>query len=458
MNGDIKQFERDLKRLLVQNDRARFVFINNFEVEEHWVTSETGKLPTLSAGAAKSVVNRMEEMGLFLASKTDSLLLKQPIDAEYRQYLEQNGFSFPQIITLEDHDPELNITENTLRCTATLEKLRNLDKENLYLMPFGVSQYEEALSEQVGIPLAVPSDTIFQRVNSKIYSRRLNEQLGIRQIPGCSAETIEELLQGFEQLKRYLSDGYKLVLKDAMGVSGKGLVVIDSEKKFGQCVKMLQKDLARSKVNAIHFVLELWIEKTCDLNHQFIIGRDGSIHFHCVKEALVANGVHQGHLIPSRLTDEQIAELREVQQKIGQSLYADGYYGVVGIDAILDQNGTIWPNLEINARFNMSTYQSVIQERLIDDSKTALIKQYTLKLQKRLPFRTLADTLGDLLFDEQRGTGFLINNFATVNVAHVADGERFNGRLYGVIIVERGENLHDLDARIEDKLSTLQEG
>lgn len=451
-------FENELKQGLVGTKQARFVYINNFEVEESWQDARMVRLPTVSLGSSKVVVHRMEELGLFLAGKNDFVVLKGNPDQAYIRYVQGNGFELPTIIVVEENDPKQNITENILNCKRTLKQLSSLaTQEQVYLMPFGVSAKEELLSKLTGIPLAVPNSETFKKVNNKIFSRELNDKLGIKQIRGFNCSSIEELQMAFVQLRDVLQRNGKLVLKDALGVSGKGIVVIDSERKFERCLSMLQKGSRAGQKKALQYVLEEWIDKVSDLNYQLFISKEGTVTFQFVKEALVKNGVHQGHLMPSTLSKEQIEELQEVGGKLGRALYEAGYYGIVGIDAILDKEGLIWPNLEINARFNMSTYQCVIQERWLDaPTKLALATHYPLKLKQQLSFEFLYDLLRDDLFSPSKGSGFLITNFSTVNAAFVSEGQAFNGRLYGMIITDRMKKLEQMDERIRKALSKVE--
>ena len=203
-------------------------------------------------------------------------------------------------------------------------------------------------------------------------------------------------------------------------------------------------------------MLEQWINKTCDLNYQILIDRTGEIEFLGVKESLVEQGVHQGHLMPPRLDNNQIAVIQDAAFRIGAALHRDGYYGIAGIDAILDEDGSV-PNLEINARFNMSTYQINIQNRWISDGMFGLAKKYAIRLKEPLEYEDLRSVLGQLLFDPLKGEGLLINNFATVNAAFKSKGSLFSGRLYGVIIAHSEEQLRATDIAVEAALTTINE-
>jgi phosphoribosylaminoimidazole carboxylase (NCAIR synthetase) len=450
-------FADELKTALVGDGSATFILLNNFEVETFWKDPGTAGLPSIPLGSSSIIVNRMEEFGILLAGQDDFVVLKAPVDETYRRYLRQNGFKIPNIVYVERNEPHLNITENVLACPDALRRLREIRQQydNLYLLCFGVSRLEEELSRCTGIPLAQPGADVFQKVNSKIYSRSVNEAAGIRQIPGYNCSTLEELRLAYEKLSGCLLENKPLMLKDAMGVSGKGIVKIDSPDRFLHCYRLIERDVKR-KGNRIQFVLEQMVDKACDLNYQFLITRTGEVRFHFVKESLTDQGVHAGHLIPSRLSADQIDVLRSAAEKIGRQLYRDGYYGVVGIDAILDSDGTLWPNLEINARFNMSTYQATIQQEWIDESKSALAKHYTLRLKHPIGFEAILRELDEFIFTKDKGTGLLVNNFATVNAAWNKPGEPFVGRLYCIIISEKSASLDALDGKIRERLSRME--
>lgn len=171
--------------------------------------------------------------------------------------------------------------------------------------------------------------------------------------------------------------------------------------------------------------------------------------------------------MPAGLDDEQSAQVHRAADLLGGRLFADGYRGVVGVDAMLDPDGGVYPVTEINARNNMSTYQSTLAERLIGPDSFALARHYELKLAAPVPFDRLRDRLSGLLLDRPGGTGLVVNAFATVNTATPAfatvnaaapvapdrggpgDGAGFSGRLYGVVVADTAAQLADLDARIE---------
>jgi predicted ATP-grasp superfamily ATP-dependent carboligase len=449
-------FADRLREALVADRDATFVFLGNFEVEENWA-QPYGRLPGFAVKSASAVVNRMEEFGLFLASANDHVLLKDRVDRGFARYLADRGFDAPNLLYVDRNRPERTVTQDALDSPGLLGALRRLAERNAYLLPLGTGDLEERLSAKTGLPLAVPSAAVFRRVNSKIYSRRLTERLGLRSTPGVGVSSIDDLRGLNGSLLAALDRRGRIVVKEALGVSGKGIVVIDARRRLEQLVAMLERRALRTSDGRLDLVVEHWIEdKACDLNYQFVIARDGTVTFDFVKEALTEGGVHKGHLMPSRLTPAQVDYLRECAGEIGAQLHADGYRGVVGVDAILDASGQLYPVLEINARFNMSTYQTDVAERYIGPGKVALACHWPLRLRQRLAFDDLAARLRELLFDAERGTGLLVNNFAAVNAALTPAGE-FDGRLYGLLIAESRAALTRLDEAVTHRLRDLQE-
>jgi hypothetical protein len=217
----------------------------------------------------------------------------------------------------------------------------------------------------------------------------------------------------------------------------------------------------RAGDDRVGLVVEEWVAKRADLNYQFTVGRDSRVHVDFVKEALTEGGVHRGHRIPAGLGEGQAAELAEVARLLGGRLARDGYFGVVGVDAMLDPDGGLYPVVEINARHNMSTYQASVQEAFIGSGRTALIRGYPLRLGAPLPYGSLRRAMAGLMFDPARGTGLLINNYATVNAAAAQEGRApgadFEGRLYGVVVADSADRTAALDDEVVRRLAAVAE-
>jgi hypothetical protein len=449
-------FNARLKSATTGTANASLVFLGNFEVERQWAIGELG-LRGVTFEAGQAVVNRMDEFALLLAGGNDHVVLKQKPDEGYLAYLAGLGLELPNIITVAHQQPERTVTEDVLADPAAIARLAALVDDGCRLSPHGVSALEERLAERSGLPLAAPGAAICKTVNSKIYSRRLADELGLRQAPGWTCDTPAELDEAVAGARALLAAGRKVVVKDAFGVSGKGITVVETEARLDRLHRMITRSAASAGPRRVGLVVEEWVPKQTDLNYQFTVSRDGVVELAFVKEALTERGVHKGHRFPASITAAQQDELSEATQRIGKRLAVDGYFGVVGVDAMVDPRGGLYPLVEINARNNMSTYQALVQERFAGAGKVALARHYVLRLRDELAFDELRRRLDGLLLDRATGYGLLINNFATVNAAAAVRGtasERsFHGRLYGMLVGRSAGELVALDDEITARLA-----
>lgn len=439
-------FVERLKQDLTGDPSARFVFVNNFEVERSWALGEP-KLPGAGVSFAGTTVNRMEEMGVLLAGEGDVVVLKDDLDPEFAAYLATLGAAAGQTVAAENHRPERMVTEDALDSPRLLETLRALADGRTYLMPLGVSAAEEELAKATGLPLAGPSAATCKAVNGKVFSRDLVDRTGLRAVPGRTARTVGELR---DALTEQLALGGGVVVKESLGVSGRGMVRVSDERGAGRLLRLVERRGADAPAN---LVVESWIEHAQDLNYQFVVSRSGGVRFETVKAAVLRDGVHQGHRFPVELSPAVTEQLHEATRRIGEALYAEGYFGLVGVDAMLGRDDTFYPCLEINARFNMSTYQSRIAERLIPDGAHAIAATFGLRLSRRHTFGEVVRALGDLLLDGAGSSGVLINNFATLNAA-AAEGT-FHGRLYGICLAGSADAALAVRTEAERRLNEM---
>ncbi|KJK56565.1 ATP-binding protein [Saccharothrix sp. ST-888] len=443
-------YTADLKEALTGDRATRLVWLCNFEVENQWARDYPG-LPAARVSTTAATVQRMEELGALLAEPADYLLLDRPLDEGYRRYVERLGLGVPTELVTRAPAGAGGTSQAVLDSPELLDRLRQLALDGARLMPMGNSLLEQRICELTGLPAAVPQPAVYERVNSKIYSRRLAAELGLREVPGFCCTTVAELRGAVGQ---GLADGGPLIVKDAYGVSGKGLLVLDSAAKGERLLRMVDRRAQKNGDDAIHVVVERFLPKRFDLNYQFTIDRDGKTRLDFVKEAITAGGVHLGHVMPPDLSPAHLDELARAVDLLGARLHQDGFFGVVGVDALLGADDLLYPVLEINARLNMSSYQGRVTERFLRPGGTALAKHYPLRLTEPLPFERIADALGDLAREPAEGTGLVVTCFGTVNAQSGAGGP-FEGRLYTVLFAGDREQLGVLDDRVARSLDRL---
>jgi D-alanine-D-alanine ligase-like ATP-grasp enzyme len=446
-----------LKVALRGDAGAPLVFLGNFEVEDRWAEGEPG-LPRFALRSAVAVVNRMDEFALLLAGTGDHVVLKEEPDPDFLAYLSDLGILLPDLLCVRQQEPDRVVTEDALADPALLARLGELHARGARLLPHGVSVLEERLAAAGGIAIAGSPAAVCKAVNGKIYSRHVADELGLRQPPGWTCENLAEWDAAVRRARALLADGGTVVVKDAFGVSGKGILVVDDERILLSLDRKVRSRAERTGDDRLTLLIETWVGKRADLNYQVTVGGDGAVQFDFVKEAITASGVHKGHRFPADLTAAQRDELRMAGEALGRRLAADGYRGVVGVDALVGADERLFPVIEINARSNMSTYQARLQEAFVPAGRYAMAGQYPLRLGGRLPFKRLRAALDGILVTADSGSGVLVNNFATVNAAAGTGGPTFDGRLYALLVADSPAALAALDRELTVRLTRLAEG
>ncbi|MDT8912954.1 hypothetical protein [Amycolatopsis sp. PS_44_ISF1] len=439
-----------LKEGLTGDPRTPLVFLCNFEVEQHWARGFPG-LPAAPFSLTGSLVTRMEELGALLAGPDDHLVVQHPLDPEYLGYVRSLGMPPPTVLVADGGEAGAPTAARALESPRLLARLRELGAAGARLVPMGLSAHEVRLSEAAGLPVATPDLATVVAVNSKIYSRRLVEQAGLRAVPGWCCETVPELVELLGRIGPDCSPEAPVVVKDAYGVSGKGLVVVDAPRKAERIVRQVERAAQRRGDDRLHVVVETWLPKRADLNYQLTVLRDGGVRLDFVKEALTVGGVHAGHLSPPELTAGQLGEVENAAAVVGKQLHADGFHGIAGVDGLVTREGTVHPVLEINARFNMSTYQGRVLETAGAGLPASLAGMQPLRLDRPLPFAELRAALGPLLeIDPVRG-GVVVTCFGTVNTM-AGHGSPFEGRLYTIALGPDRDAVTALAARARGAL------
>ena len=451
---------RTLRKSLVGDPEAPLVLLCNFEVERQWAVGHVG-LPGVAVASAPAVVQRMEQLGALLAGPDDFLVLKHPLDDGYRKYVEDLGFAPPTVLVPENVVEERSTTEDVLDSPRLLATLAALGRRGARLLPMGASAAEQKIAESCSLPLAGADAATAERVNGKIYGRRLAGALGLREIPGHCCETVADL----ETALADLAPDHPLVVKDAYGVSGRGLVVVDSPTKAAGLLRMVGRRAAKTGDNRLEVVVEEWIDRRFDLNYQLTVAGDGAVKFDFVKAARTEGGVHKGHIMPPELEPAQLAEIEHAALEVGAALHRDGFVGVAGVDAIVSTAGTLYPVLEINARLNMSTYQGSVVERAQRPGHAGLARHYTLRLGALVAFDQVREALDRV--ERPEPTNIVVTCFGTLNAgAPALSGavapapgataqESFNGRLYVMLFAPDRTRLTDLDGRVQRALAGI---
>lgn len=331
---------------------SKSIYYGEFNAEKYWREESLAKLPEIPDKQSENIVRAMDELLFILCDKEDAVLTRYKFDDNQIEYLKELGFEFKYnntSLTEDKSKEEKNKNICELLITNDNSEIKELLSEEANLETFAVLPEAYKLSDLYHRQFDYPTIEVIKKVNSKIYSSKLNLELGTSN----KIKLIYSSKELFEEGMKYLNTG-SIIIKDSFGVSGKGNLIISNEsilKRIASYVEMQEK-----KGKKVEFILEPLLEKAKDFSCQFKIHKDGSFEIISVQEVRNTGLSYLGSYTPDKEFMEFIKKQSyfEIIEKTAKKLYEDGYYGDVCVDSMILNDQSLCPVVEINARKSMS--------------------------------------------------------------------------------------------------------
>jgi hypothetical protein len=277
---------------------------------------------------------RLAERLLWLANPGDGLLVQEP---------------WPEHLQLEARRREVEL----------VSLKRQKPQQTRLFSPWGWTPGAIAAGESTSalVKQTVPIETV-ARVNSKVWSHKLEQELGIA-LPGARlAASFEELQNAVAIACPYPQD--KWVIKSPFGfaardrVLGRGPSLDEPQAKWSRRRLALRETL----------IFQPWLEVVREYGVVMEIQPDGSSQLFGISD-LQTNGAGTGtgYILGRPPDPARRNELENIAGIVCDRLFKEGYVGPVGIDA-LEHSGGFRPLLEINARYTMG-FVAVAVERAL---------------------------------------------------------------------------------------------
>ena len=431
--------------LTVERERGTIIWMFNIGIEKFW-NNENFSLKDVKENA---IVNRIEEMNLLLTRKQDILILRNKPDSKYLKDLEDLGFDIPIILSPQMKDDEKSIAELVLNDTYLLSELKELSDHNkeLYFVPYGVSSLEEEIARRCDLTIVGATSELNKKINNKVFSRRISEALELTTTEGCICNSLEEVEAAYHKLKKKFD---KIIIKQPCGASGKGLYIVENDRKF-KSTSMILSRFERINQES-EWIVEGWYDKKADINYQIYVSESGEVTTFSVKEQIVDKTIYVGSVMPPRISDDIYNQYIKYGDIIGKELYAQGFTGILGIDSIITSEDIVIPIIEINARFTLSTYVSFLKNKYPNKKMYSFYERIHLttdmnyeKFQK-----ILIDS--DIVFDKVNKHGVLCYVSATLKI----DDDNRSGRLFAVVMGDNGKQLEEYKKKIDIILQNMK--
>jgi predicted ATP-grasp superfamily ATP-dependent carboligase len=433
--------------------RTRYVWWFNIGIESLWNDEKKSVLPQLINKGNLHTVNRTEQLCLLLASPEDIVIQREYPDQIILENLRNIGISTPEIWLPEhfENDEQHPISELMLRDKNILDKIRSLksnqNTDEIILSPYAITHLDSEISLKTGCELIGSSNDTTAWINSKVNSRLLAEELKLPITEGYICDSIFDLEKAVEVLWRD-NNNCKVAVKEAYGASGKGIFTIENK----DSLQFLLNFIKRKAPNGIieNIVVEKWYDTAFDINYQIFIQENGNIEYIHPKKQIVREGVYVGSEFPinDSLTSEQNLFYYESALKIGNKLWQKGYRGLASIDSIITSDGIVFPIIEINGRFTLSTYISFIPA-LLGKDKIYFTKYYNLRAGIEL--KTIWGKISEDKYSLSKGEGILIYSF-------VEGIQNFsNGRLFALFVSRDKEKIALLEKNMDYAISKVEQ-
>jgi hypothetical protein len=270
---------------------------------------------------------------LWLAAPGDALLLEQPWSVELR-------------------------TQASSRGVELVDPAKPQDQSARIFTPWGWTPGAAAAGTRSGAIVTPIPFEIVARVNSKLFSHSIEEELGIV-LPGTAvASNLTELADAVARACPSPND--KWVIKSPLGFAARDRVLGRGPDLVGPAAIWSQRRFARRA----QLIFQPWLQVKREYGVTMEIHADGQVTITGVSDMQTNGaGTSIGYLLGREIAPHRREELERVANFVAARLYREGYHGPAGVDA-LEHSGGLHPLLEINARYTMGFVAVAVEREL----------------------------------------------------------------------------------------------
>jgi hypothetical protein len=304
------------------------LFFGNFDFEHHLGRSGPRTLPasvqSINAELAYSLVT--------IAQTGDLVWAAESPDLDYRRHLAEIGL------------PDVQFVRDASDVAFGSD-----------LLPWGWSSDVKAWGTRNGWRCDCPDLSVVATANSRAFSSSLEREWNVG-LP--EARTVRSLQEFHDAVDQAAQPSAAWVVKANFGMSARERILGCGSPASSQSVRWVQKQLAQNE--AVYF--EPWVERIEELGFQFTIPPAGEPVLEGITPLLTDSlGTYRGSRLRgatcqlARVDDS--AEVLAIVTRAAQRIQQLGYFGPLGIDAMLyrtPDGQTRWrPLQDINARLTM---------------------------------------------------------------------------------------------------------
>lgn len=438
---DVLRYFHD--QIFKMKEGTNLLWLFNIGIEEKW----TSQYINVRDVQEEEIIQHMDEILLLVAGKNDIIILREKPRKEYLEYLTEIGIELPTILCPKKRDCSKSISKLVLEDENMIEEIKRcLKKVSFCMVPYAVTKEVEELSKKINIEYIGSESNVVHKGNNKIFIRKLAGGIGLKCPKGKICQTLSEVRNETYLLKKTFP---KVCIKRPYGVSGNGVFLVNDISRLERILFMLNKQVIQDG-----WLVEGWYEDKKDLNAQLYINKSGDVNLFSIKEQILDEKIYRGSIFPVFSVEKTILEEYKRQLNvIGGVLYEEGIRGVVGIDSIIS-GGEIFPIIEANVRFTLSTYLSFLS--YMHHNCIYKMEYYRIPLMcENIWFKIYKKIVEKKSnFTKEKMDGIFLYN------QKCADGKclQRRGRLFVLMVAENKERLKYFDRIMDCVLTEVIEG
>ena len=332
--------------------KNRRLFISEFESEERLRSSRSFSLPSLSLFQKRNdlLLHGMDGLTISMAENGDILVTRIPLKEGYLNWWKE---AFCEVKNISPENFDSDDSETSIYSLLQKEKsMHGFLKQNL-IRNYAVTPEYYDMCRSVGLEVTEPDLSVVAMINRKSWSNELRNRLGFSPC-GITISSIE----AFDASIRKMLDTYgRVLVKDSMGVSGRGILPVDSLKTAERLSLHFKKQKEEGK-QIFDFVIEPYLNGTMDFSCQLHIEPDGNTVIDGYqKNSGIGFGYHSSENLSRAEMDLILSSgYPACVMNIADAMAEAGYFGYACIDSLIADEKTVIPLLEINPRMSMGRF------------------------------------------------------------------------------------------------------
>ena len=377
---------------------SRKIYISEFDSESKYKdrTSYSLPAPGIFNMQNRLLVEGMDALCFAMADDGDVIVTARSVPEEYLEYWRSD------ICSSENFTPAAADSDSIYRRLLMDENSHSMLRGGTIINYAHVPEYYE-MCAGLGIIDDGPGPDVMKVLNSKAYSNELKHKLGLPN-EGIRVQSPAE----FEKyVSLMLKDHSRILIKDSLGVSGKGMLLIDSEGIAARLAAHFRKqqDSGRSDFD---FILEPLLDRKTDISCLLHIDDCGAAVIDGLRKNYSKGYAYLGSGPPDA-DEEALAESSgyiDQVMRIAGDMADKGFSGFACVDSMITTDDQFIPLIEINPRVSMSRFSLRLEQRLGTDCRLGFTEG---KHSGDISTARLLDELrtDGLLYTKDKGTGLI---------------------------------------------------